>query len=418
MTTVGISVARAREVAGQLEQQLRLVDGLREGHTTVLNLALDWGVLGPIRTAMSEFTEDTGNAATLLRTLADYAEAADNGATGGELAHFEALAIAAMQRVHGGLDDGTGSGATDAEVNAYLDAYFSSDEYLRYQLQYGEFDLGESFEGGVLFSDGSTWRDGLIEGEYPPEVEFNGGGAILGPDGRVYPIIIPTLTDANGDRFTHRIGDLNGYDVGWEPIGYRVGFEQFSNELSFWGKTFVTGAGATGLDIGERIPDDHLAGLQFRFGEPPRLGSVPVGADTSGYVSAGSGRVGSAVDYAVAGVTAFQTFNSLNSNVDRAYEVVFEEHETGARRATVTTHTLEVNGGRPYITAWDVHVTEDDKLGQIPGVYQTPEVPRFDVPAIESGHPGPIREDHMNRQFPILVGQNPIDVAVGLPLND
>jgi len=120
MSTVGIAVPRARFVAAILRPDLQTIADIRSAVTTALGMAQDATVIDPATVALGECEDDLGNFVTLLESLANYAEAADSGATGADLAAFEAPAISAKMRLDEGVADGVGSGATDQEIFDYL----------------------------------------------------------------------------------------------------------------------------------------------------------------------------------------------------------------------------------------------------------------------------------------------------------
>ena len=411
MSTVAIRVGQAREAERLLQAELELVAEIRSRQTRILELTLDWGVLAPIRRAMGEFDEDTGNAGTLVGALADHAWAADNSsvppyAVAGLLAAVESAAA----RLRAGLTDGVGSGATAAEIEAYLATAVGGVHPAR-ALVLGDsddFDLADAFVGGRYFPDGSQWHQAVNGHDPDSGIDHVGGGALLGPDGRYYPLVVTILTDDDGHRWT-----AGFQEPGWTEIGHVTGTTQFHDGLSDFQRVIVGAGVATGLDIPRVTDDDALVGLLYQRGFPPVLTELPESYDALDFPSTSDiGAVGAGVELAVGAVQGFTTFRNVGRNVDRAYEVSFQQHDGGAIRATLTTHTLSVDDdGDIHLTADQIYVTEQNELAQVPAAYLPPDGASFTAGGVTSGPSAPVRDPGEIRTRPLRVGQGPIEIG-------
>ena len=91
---------------------------------------------------------------------------------------------------------------------------------------------------------------------FGPDAYYAGGGAVRGPDGREYPIVVPhvmrgddhvTIDADVTDPDMPTAASLDGRDAGWTVVGYRTGIEQFHGEIPGWWHGLMAAAFASGL---------------------------------------------------------------------------------------------------------------------------------------------------------------------------
>ncbi len=373
--TVHIDGDRARGVARRLGWEIGQVERQRAVVKNEVPLSLnDFGSLSDAQRLLSEFVEEATLLADMLNARANISEAADNGASPADIAAMEEEVAKTFGLAITSLNDGRGASGSTYEKLVGIDlGLFEGDDIDQATYNFaisGDFDLATglypSDAGGIPWGSSITLAPSDYKGVDGEELVYYGGGSVLGPDGRYYPIVIPTLTK-DGQHVS------NGFDVrgddGWTTIGYSTGSTQFDADIPWWGK----GAQAAGSASGQQypgVPDDELVNaIEFRGDRPPRIINVPAAdADTSGHVSSGSG----VVDGAVAAYGALVTWNSANDNTNRAYEVEFEQHATGAKRARVTTFQL-VEGGPHGVSLQSSNIYADGSgtASQLPAIYSS-----------------------------------------------
>ncbi len=261
-------------------------------------------------------------------------------------------------------------------------------------LDLGVFDLASSFVTiGV-----ADWRGAMI----PPGCEgfgtgryYSGGGAIRGPDDRLYPIVVPHLevdrehhytADADPGGSTPSVGSLGGGDPGWDLIGYRTGVERIESAPTQWSKIVTGIAVATGLDIGASVDAGQLTGIHLRAGSRAQFSATAPGltpvdmsvtTDGSAVASPESPVAAGLLSLAIGAATGYIAARDLDDRRHRAYEVMFEQHADGRLRARVQTFTLEIGARGVGLYGWHLFLDADGDLHQSPISY----------PAVESIHP-------------------------------
>jgi len=292
----------------------------------------------------------------------------------------------------------------------------------------GPFHFSESFR---VMSPGA-WRAAMtLPGceSFGPDRYYAGGGALLGPDNRLYPIVVPHLViddrhhvtiDADVPDTMPSAASLGGADPGWTMVDYRTGIDRIQSEPGTWWKTATGAAVATGLSVALGVDDAQLAGVRLRAGSAAAYErGTPVASDNG--VPDGAGAVlpgreptvwlvvdGRAGEYPISEVpdlplspsqrlaapgpndtalgriqtagnvftlatqtlTGFVTARDLDDGRHRAYEVIFEENVDGRRRARVQSFTLEAKQWGAELYGWHLFVDPDGGLRQSPVAYQ------------------------------------------------
>jgi hypothetical protein len=224
---------------------------------------------------------------------------------------------------------------------------------------------------------------------------YSGGGGLLGPDGRVYPIVVPHLViddrhhftaDADPGRSTPNVGSLGGGDPGWDLIGYRTGTERIESAPTPWLKIVTGIAVATGLDIGAGVDAGQLAGIHLRAGSRAQFSATAPGltpvdlsvmTDGSAVTSPRAPVAAGVLSLTIGAATGYVAARDLDDRGQRAYEVMFEQHADGRLRARVQTFTLESGPRGVGLYGWHLFLDADGDLHQSPISY----------PAVDSIHP-------------------------------
>ncbi len=288
-------------------------------------------------------------------------------------------------------------------------------------LEAGEFSLARS----IVALDRSIWMQTAIPPgcrSFGPDAYYTGGGAVRGPDGRLYPIVIPHV-DRGDEHYTidadipdgiPTAASLDGQDPGWVVVSYRTGVEQVHAEISGVWQTLLSLAFATGLRAPATVDDDHLEAIEIRLGgRPTFVGSTSATGSGGVDVTTGQGiqphtgpvvdgRIGgrnadgsprtkplptppaspgtvahanrhvNAASLVINGLQGVQVALSVNDANHRAYEVILEEHADGRLRARVQTFHLEPRRDTVLVAGWHLFVDDDGALRQSPVKYQTP----------------------------------------------
>jgi hypothetical protein len=278
-----------------------------------------------------------------------------------------------------------------------------------------------SLAGSLVVLPRHEWSTAVIPPScrsFGPERFYSGGGAVRGPDGELYPIVVPHLGVGNevftidGDlgAGTPTVATLGGVDPGWVMVGYRAGVEQFHADVGAGWQVATALAGLSGLRLPPVVDDAALSQVVFRPGSRPfLLGAVDVngGVEVSGpsimpsaspsalllvdgraqyvpvdeidrrRVAVRDAAQQAGVDRAAAGrialpnhlltlaVSAAQGISAalaLGNRNQRAYEVVFEQHVDGRRRARVQTFALEARADGPHLFATHLSIGDDGQL--------------------------------------------------------
>ncbi|MCB0965337.1 MAG: hypothetical protein KDB37_00760 [Ilumatobacter sp.] len=282
---------------------------------------------------------------------------------------------------------------------------------------------GFSLRGALMPLERAAWQQTAIPPgcrSFGPDAYYTGGGAVRGPDGRIYPIVVPHVVRGD-DHFTidadlpdhvPSAASLDGRDSGWTVVAYRTGVEQIHADVSGFWQGLSAIAFATGLPSGGHVDDRHLASIEFRLGGRPAFGGTTAANGSGGSVATAAqsiephtgpvvdGRVPgrtstgrprsmalpnppaspavtarsnltwNAASLVVNGLQGVQVAVSMNDANHRAYEVVFEEHPDGRLRSRVQSFALEPRRDGVLLSAWHLFVADDGRLTQTPARYQ------------------------------------------------
>ena len=320
----------------------------------------------------------------------------------------QSRAQAAVQRA---LDAAVAAAAVFNEVAAMAPSFQKALQRL---------DLGGAFDpfGSLRRTDFSTWYRALWGDTCPSGPGFYGGFGTLitGPDGLMYPVVVPSLmiggTVYNGNRGTLVPGEdvysLGGMDPGWEEVYRLEGVGRFQEETSGIEKFFIAFAmtnpnlhptttpfgegdyaglvmGASGvpyINMEPRAPrGPSVSPSNARLVSPTavwvdgELMFIDANADpaTTSYNRAIRRQLGPlpprvlngqrAVGAASLAAGLAQGINIANSTDDAglaAYQVVFEVNEDGRRRALFRTYQVSVDQTGDYVIR-PSHVYLDDE---------------------------------------------------------
>ncbi len=296
----------------------------------------------------------------------------------------------------------------------------------------GAYDFASSFHE----MDEDDWFDSIstaaLLNEMPGNPSFAGGGAILGPDNQMYPIMIPLYRPDGEEGQTYTAGQYNsnartlgGIDTDWHLIGYETGTARFNDEPGFFEKFFVGGYTWSGGKVSAGPSNAALPYLEFDPRAQPRgnvtepgmdLSSLdPGGLDIKRYDWVGSNgqrvRVenpvatgkanfrGNVLSLVAAGGHAWHVVGNLDGGRVRAYEVHFEYNPTeGTRRATVT--SFQPVGDGSELQPAHNYIDGNGNMREIPANYLPPDgdsvSPGSLVRITEWGDPdiGPIGPGH------------------------
>ncbi|MFC6341461.1 hypothetical protein ACFP8W_05700, partial [Nocardioides hankookensis] len=229
-------------------------------------------------------------------------------------------------------------------------------------------------------------EDGRLSGYY-------GGGFIEGPDGRLYPLVVPQVmidgvpygADASPDG--PRIQDLDGADDGWHLIGQHTDYDQL-DDVSSVDKFLVAAGGVAGADMGpagDLVRRTDLAGdLHLSSSGYPSLGGGEISShdardlpadlppdfegDQPGYHPARADRLGGALDLAISGGEGFLAAKGIDDNAHHAYDIRLEQNDDGRTRALLTVYDVFENreSGETVIRSSYGWVNDDGDLAQTP----------------------------------------------------
>lgn len=267
---------------------------------------------------------------------------------------------------------------------------------------------------------GATWRSMVGVSPVCVDAGWSGGGALVGPDGRQYPLVVPWIArdgrrytaDANGSTRPGAVETLGGVDAGWHEIGTRIGIDEFGTPAAKVDKAAIIVAGLAGKapqTIG-RLRPDLLGRLSLSTDGVARLDGVPAGGKGAqsgtaqvprgALVPTQDGGMRWVGDTTVPGATdtravrrgvigdppmgravpvgpnvvglADQTLSAagtaarLDDNRGAGYRVVFEENEDGRRRARLTLYQVRSDDDGTQV------LTTDATLGPAGEVERSP----------------------------------------------
>ena len=207
-------------------------------------------------------------------------------------------------------------------------------------LDTADFTMGNSIV--AQRSDGASWSS-TVDFFGHDLAGYEGGGFVVGPDGREYPIVIPTVTTANGtftaDTWTTAgapsVADLGGGDDGWDVIGYASGVERVQAEPGPMEVVMGGLAASTGL-VRPAPPNAGLPSIVMNPAHPPYLSEEPPTLPTTENVPDADG-----MPLLLADVTVMSM--NMDNQTERAYQVVFEQNDDGRIRARIETFSLWEN---------------------------------------------------------------------------
>ena len=259
-----------------------------------------------------------------------------------------------------------------------------------------DFELATAIMSGGDWTDNSSEWSNAINPECKdlggPDADYRGGGFVTGPDGLPYAIVVPWVQDGESqytadigpanrrrepcyrrrDRQVSEepcVGNLNGDDQGWTPVGYQSGIERFQEAPTPIDRMFGVFAGTTGM-VTPMPPSSQTRFIQMQpgflpslaassHGAPPPLGSAsPSVADT---VNAPAGPA--LIAATVRGADGWVFATNMDNQRERAYQIVFEAAPDGRRRARIETYTLGYDAnGDVVIVPEHVWVNADGEL--------------------------------------------------------
>lgn len=234
----------------------------------------------------------------------------------------------------------------------------------------------------------TEWQRALgIFGLCPPNGIYNGGGYMIGPDGRKYPIATPTMT-IDGKRYTHGDGveSLGGSDVGWQTVDTRVGFGQLGEPTPGVSKALVFLGGLAGASYKPVVSADPRATANLQFDQngfpinttppDPKMTKPPsgnteeytvVGTDGKGQTTVSTykapGLPGSnQLSIVTQGLEGANAANHMDDKTYYTYRAEFQQNTDGRTRVVYTTYQVQNGPDGQTVTPYDTHVGADGKL--------------------------------------------------------
>ncbi len=282
---------------------------------------------------------------------------------------------------------------------------------------------------GLVALPTAAWRSMVGASPVCVDAGWSGGGALVGPDGRQYPLVVPWVT-RDGHRYTAdtdadaggtgsaTVASLDGADTGWHELATRVGIDEFGPPAATADKAAIVLAGLAGKapqTLGRLRPDllgrldlspAGVADLDAAPGVPGRTGSAGTGQlPRSALVPTADGGIRWVGDTSAKGATdpravrrgvvgeqpqgraapagpnvigladqtlaAAGTAGHLDDNRDAGYRVVFEENEDGRRRARLTLYQVRSDDSGTQVLTTDASLTPDGALQRPAVSYRT-----------------------------------------------
>lgn len=196
---------------------------------------------------------------------------------------------------------------------------------------------------------------------------YMGGGAVRGPDGELYPLVVPRYYDegAPNDGWGSSVEgsgprpeDLGGADDGWFVVGRTAGTST-TQPLATWEKIAIGASGFMGTtSVGDdprfdlrgalavddngfpRLADaESTAGPGKPFADPrDNPTNTPVSAP--GFDPSRTGRVGGAIDVVSGAANSATLLREVDGGEDSRFVLTLEENEDGRRRALMRTYEV------------------------------------------------------------------------------
>lgn len=222
------------------------------------------------------------------------------------------------------------------------------------------FTLGDSVVAES--SDGTSWSS-TVDFFGGDDAGYEGGGFVVGPDGREYPMVIPTVTTADGTYTADAwvapgepaVANLGGADDGWEVVGYASGVERVQAAPGALAIVLGGIAASTGL-VRPAPPNSGLPSIVMHPNGPPSLSEEPPTLPTTENTPDADGMSLLVADVAVMTV-------NMDNQTERAYQVIFEQNDDGRIRVRVETFTLwENTDGDIIINPQHLYVDADGRL--------------------------------------------------------
>lgn len=263
---------------------------------------------------------------------------------------------------------------------------------------------------------------------------YYGGGAVLGPDGEYYPLVIPTVDIGedryNADRFPTGPGDAPsvvnhlGEDPGWTTLGIDAGPLRLGDKPSGWERAAAFFAGTAGyqplggqpiraegyealdispngyptLNTGEApvqseappstLPSDpprvHYIVVEGRltavdsgnlqnYNRATRRAAAQMGIQPTGNTRIGA--VGAGADLAVTLGQGAVAALRLDDGNNGYYQLVYEQSDDGDRRAMLRVYSITSSGGEFLIWPSYVAANENNELYGTPMSFKHPDHP-------------------------------------------
>ncbi len=240
---------------------------------------------------------------------------------------------------------------------------------------------------------------------------YAGGGAVTGPDGRDYPLVVPYVTDRDGVRWTGDVSkdgplvdDLEGRDTGWRTLWTADGVDLVGGSAGFGLRLAAALAGSAGwappatpradaipllrlsatghpsLSRGPapQPPQQPQNALEPRRAAPVRVVrdgagrqlAVPAGPLDAPVRSTGKGRVAlraaGAVDLATLGLTSAAAVRLVQDARARWYVVRYQENADGRTRALVRSYRVEQRATGLVVHVASVHLDPEGRVVEEP----------------------------------------------------
>ena len=229
------------------------------------------------------------------------------------------------------------------------------------------------------------------------ELALPAGGRLTGPDGRSYELMVQTTRGSHG-RLLVSTQEQPADSAGWRRLAVRSGITEYGPKASGWDKLAVALGGAAGAAypeggtfapglLGELhimaaggaylpdVPKEPGGSVKEASAEAPR-GKEPARywvAPTTGLASGRKASTPDGIGLIDGGIAGLLLSRRLDDGRAAGYRVVFEESETGERRARMQLYRIVAAPGQsPTAEAAGGYVDKSGHLAAIPVTGEAP----------------------------------------------
>ncbi|MQA78533.1 MAG: hypothetical protein GEV10_08650 [Streptosporangiales bacterium] len=246
-------------------------------------------------------------------------------------------------------------------------------------------------DGNVVSGTAGAWDLAVLLGApcLPGGVAYTGGGFLVGPDGKEYPVVTPQYAGKGGELSGHGPGaeTLGGLDTGWQTLATYTGYDQLGEPLSTAEAGMVIAGAIAGAQYQPYTTVNASATQSLVLDEygypvavadtPPGSTAQPPGVPASTYtyvVTDGKGQpqVGSYTAPGMPGgnlvavgtnvAEGLAAVDQADANSYYTYQVEFQQNTDGRVRAIYTAYQVIDGPDGQYVQPYDVHFDEDGQM--------------------------------------------------------